>query len=214
MALIKYTSIAFLLLSVLWLQTRNYDPSKEGILLVFGGVDPELRISVTQLDQAVTYPVQVENAKDVVLLVHETSVTPQINWESTLVASLAGKGFQPCYVEISARLFRDGQVSAEYVSHAAKKVVREHPAAANDVSIISWSASALVTQWTLTFYPETRARVKRHISFGRFLPRILVHDSSVLFQPILRGLGPEAILVEFCCDAAEIWWWHCPGPTH
>ncbi|KAK9413916.1 hypothetical protein SUNI508_11492 [Seiridium unicorne] len=164
MALIKYTSIAFLVLSVFWLQTRNYDPSKEGILLVFGGVDPELRISVTQLDQAVTYPVQVENAKDVVLLVHGTGMTTQINWESTLVAPPARKGFQPCYLEIPARLSHNGQISAEYVNHAIKKVVREHPAAANDVSIISWSAGALVTQWTLTFIPRL-ALGSRDISF-------------------------------------------------
>ncbi|KAK6064307.1 Lipase B [Seiridium cupressi] len=73
-------------------------------------------------------------------------MTTRINWENTLVAPLARKGFQPCYLEIPARLSHNGQISAEYVNHAIKKVVREHPAAANDVSIISW--------------------VKRHIALG------------------------------------------------
>lgn len=95
----------------------------------------------------------------------DATFSPQINWDHTLVPPLIERGFQPCYVAVPERLLLDGQRSAEFISHAVKKIVDEHPSS-NGVSIVSWSAGALVTQWTLTFYPETRARVKRHIALG------------------------------------------------
>ncbi|KAH8664703.1 putative lipase [Xylariales sp. PMI_506] len=156
----------FLGLLVFWVKTKNYDASKESVFPVPNGTDPELLVSKTLLDQAVNCPVSVADAKEVVLLVHGTGMTAQINWDSTLLAPLVHQGFQPCYVEIPARLFHDGQVSAEYISYAVKKLSQEHPAASNGLSIISWSAGALVTQWTLTFYPETRAKVKRHVALA------------------------------------------------
>ena len=78
---------------------------------------------------------------------------------------LAERGFQPCYVAIPERLMLDGQRSAEFVSHAVNKLAEDYPSH-DGVSIISWSAGALVTQWTMTFYPETRAEVRQHIALG------------------------------------------------
>lgn len=65
---------------------------------------------------------------------------------------------------IPHRLLDDIQVSAEYISYAIKKLANER--IGTQISIISWSAGALTTQWTLTFYPETRSKVKRHIALG------------------------------------------------
>ncbi|KAI7972745.1 hypothetical protein EIK77_002338 [Talaromyces pinophilus] len=61
-------------------------------------------------------------------------------------------------------LLDDIQISAEYISYAIKKLANEENK--TQISIISWSAGALTTQWTLTFYPETRSKVKRHIALG------------------------------------------------
>lgn len=90
---------------------------------------------------------------------------PQITWDRTLLPPLIERGFQPCYVAVPERLLLDGQRSAEFVSYAIKKVANEYPSSGG-ISIVSWSAGALVTQWTLTFYPETRAIVKQHIALG------------------------------------------------
>ncbi|RYP04415.1 hypothetical protein DL765_010191 [Monosporascus sp. GIB2] len=94
-----------------------------------------------------------------------TTISPEINWAYTLVPPLIERGFQPCYVAVPDRLFLDGQRSAEFVSHAVNKLADEY-ASSDGISIVSWSAGALVTQWTLTFYPETRSRVRRHIGLG------------------------------------------------
>ena len=59
----------------------------------------------------------------------------------------------------------DGQRSAEFISHAIKKLADQYPSP-DGVSIISWSAGALITQWALTFYPETRDEVRQHIALG------------------------------------------------
>lgn len=75
------------------------------------------------------------------------------------------RGFQPCYVAVPGRLFLDGQHSAEFVSHAIHQLAAQYPGSGG-VSIVSWSAGALITQWTLTFYPEARAKVKQHIALG------------------------------------------------
>lgn len=96
---------------------------------------------------------------------HIISIRPQINWDHTLFPPLIERGFPPCYVTVPERLLLDGQRSAEFVSYAIKKVANEYPSSGG-VSIIFWSAGALVTQWTLTFYPETRAIVKQHIALG------------------------------------------------
>jgi hypothetical protein len=67
-------------------------------------------------------------------------------------------------VTIPHRLLDDVQVSAEYISYAIKKLANEGNE--THISIISWSAGVSNTQWTLTFYPETRSKVKRHIALG------------------------------------------------
>lgn len=74
---------------------------------------------------------------------------------------LVEAGFQPCYVAVPNRLLDDIQISAEYVSYAIKSVAQEQ-----QISVITWSAGSLTTQWTLTFYPESRSKVKRFIALG------------------------------------------------
>jgi hypothetical protein len=79
---------------------------------------------------------------------------------------LTKEGYQPFYLEVPKRMFLDIQKNAEYISHSVKKLAQEHEAASAGVSVISWSAGSLAVQWTLTFYPETRAHVKQHIALG------------------------------------------------
>lgn len=73
-------------------------------------------------------------------------------------------GFQPCYVRIPNRLMHDIQISAEYVGYAINHLSTQ--SSGSRISIISWSAGALTTQWTLIFYPQTREKVKRFIAIG------------------------------------------------
>lgn len=89
--------------------------------------------------------------------------SPQINWDHTLLQPLVARGYQPYYLEVPNRLFLDTQITAEFISNAVRQLTTTH---GTRLSIISWSAGSLATQWTLTFYPETRARVKRHIAVG------------------------------------------------
>ncbi|EED12415.1 lipase, putative [Talaromyces stipitatus ATCC 10500] len=131
--------------------------------VTFTGPDPVYLVDERQLDEAVSCPSSRPQAKGTVLLVHGTGMAPQINWEYTLVPPLIHEGFRPCYVAVPHRLFDDAQISAEYISHAIKKLADKND---TQISIISWSAGALITQWTLTFYPETRSKVKRHIALG------------------------------------------------
>ncbi|KAI1083245.1 putative lipase [Whalleya microplaca] len=166
MARILYVSLSVALLATLWSFTgTRKDGTDERTMPVPSGPDPTPLVDISLLDQAAWCPVHVEGAKEVVLLVHGTGVTPQINWDYTLVPPLVKQGFQPCYVAVPNRLLLDIQSSAEYISYAIKKFANEYPSP-NGISIISWSAGSLVTQWTLTFYPESRSKVRRHIALG------------------------------------------------
>ncbi|KAI0013350.1 putative lipase [Xylariaceae sp. FL0662B] len=168
MARVVYLSLSVALMATLWAltTTRTRDTDEESTLPVPSGPDPEPLVDVSLLDQAAWRPVHVDGAKEVVLLVHGTGVTPEINWDYTLVPPLVRQGFQPCYVAVPYRLLLDIQTSAEYISHAIKKFAKEYQSPDGMISIISWSAGSLATQWTLTFYPETRSKVRRHIALG------------------------------------------------
>lgn len=91
--------------------------------------------------------------------------SPQVNWDHTLLQPLVAQSYQPYYLEVPNRLFHDTQITAEFISNAVKKISKEHDDNPG-ISVISWSAGSLATQWTLTFYPETRAKVKQHIALG------------------------------------------------
>ncbi|KAH7305781.1 putative lipase [Stachybotrys elegans] len=165
MAKWKFVSIAVLALSAA-LSLSTYSADTAEVKSVQTGKDPELTEDLGRLRSAVTCPVSVPGASQVVLLIHGTGMTPKINWDHTLLQPLIQQEYQPYYLEVPQRLFLDTQTTAEFISYAVKNVTQEHEAAKGGISIISWSAGGLATQWTLTFYPETRARVKRHIAIG------------------------------------------------
>ncbi|KFA55143.1 hypothetical protein S40293_08676 [Stachybotrys chartarum IBT 40293] len=154
---------AALLLAVLWSARSGSQDEAERTSPVPSGADPIYLVSQDLLDAAVSRPQEVPAAKEIVLLVHGTGATPKINWDAALLQPLISQGYQPYYLEVPNRLFLDTQITAEYISYAVKKISREHD---TNISIISWSAGGLSTQWTLTFYPETRAMVRRHIGIG------------------------------------------------
>ncbi|OKL63863.1 hypothetical protein UA08_00633 [Talaromyces atroroseus] len=149
--------------AILWALTEkksDYEGLNNNVTVT--GPDPAFLEDEKELSQAVFCPVpSTPQAKETVLLVHGTGMTPQINWEYTLVPPLIHDGFRPCYVAVPQRLLLDAQTSAEYISYAIKKLANE-----SQISVVSWSAGALATQWTLTFYPETRSKVRRHIALG------------------------------------------------
>ncbi|KAI9162725.1 Lipase B [Paramyrothecium foliicola] len=148
-------------LSILWAASRHASPGQSAPLPT--GADPSYSENEFLLANAISCPQIVPEAQGVVLLIHGSGLTPQINWNSTLLQPLIRSRYQPYYLEVPYRLFRDIQVSAEYISHAIKKLSQEQK---QDITIISWSAGSLATQWTLVFYPETRAMTKKHIAIG------------------------------------------------
>uniref|UniRef100_A0A8H7TNL2 AB hydrolase-1 domain-containing protein n=1 Tax=Bionectria ochroleuca TaxID=29856 RepID=A0A8H7TNL2_BIOOC len=160
---LRLISGVVLAIAILWVGPRRGSNPIAAETAVPTGRDPALKEDVALLDRAISRPAQVPEAKEAVLLVHGTGMTPEINWDHTLLPPLVQEGFQPYYLEVPKRLFLDIQHNAEYVSYAINKIASEHDAR---ISIISWSAGSLTTQWTLTFFPETRANVKRHISLG------------------------------------------------
>ncbi|KAJ5222688.1 uncharacterized protein N7469_008928 [Penicillium citrinum] len=132
------TTLLTLLVAIWWaISERNYTAILNTARLSTS-LDPIYTVEQEDLENAVYCPVNVPNAKETVLLVHGTGIT----------------------------LMNDIQISAEYLSYAINHLSTDSPAGSGRISIISWSAGALTTQWTLTFYPQTREKVKRFIAIG------------------------------------------------
>jgi pimeloyl-ACP methyl ester carboxylesterase len=112
------------------------------------------------------------------------------NWRYTLVPPLLANGYKPCYVDIPQRLFGDAQISAEYVAHAINQIADEHHG--KPIVVVGWSQGcvqhrilimkyvfmklfrALITQWVLAFYPQTRKRVEQFVAIAGSLRGSLV----------------------------------------
>ncbi|KAI1341404.1 putative lipase [Xylariaceae sp. FL0016] len=166
MARITHILTAALALIAIWYALgRREDDADEFSPPVPNGSDPTPTVDISQLEQAVACPANLDGTKNVVLLVHGTGATAEVNWRYTLVPPLIARGYQPCLLDIPGRLMDDGQVSAEYVAHAVRSISGRLESSAK-VSVISWSAGSLVTQWTLLFYPSVRALVRQHISIA------------------------------------------------
>lgn len=97
---------------------------------------------------------------------------------------LVEAGFQPCYVAVPYRLLNDIQISAEYISYAINFVAQDRK-----ISVITWSAGSLTTQWMLTFYPESRSKVKRFIALGPDF-----HGSWTMIPLAYLNLFSEAVI--------------------
>ncbi|KAI0477925.1 putative lipase [Xylariaceae sp. FL0804] len=173
---VTYVAIALALL-VAWLSPWLAHDADESSLPLPSGADPEPTVERSRLEEALSCPKLVEGAaRNVVLLVHGTGSTPEVNWQYTLVPPLIARGYQPCLLAIPGRLTGDAQTSAEYVAHAVHALSNRSASAsagstvsasaAPQVSIVAWSAGALVTQWTLLFYPSTRALVRQHVALA------------------------------------------------
>ncbi|KAJ5109019.1 hypothetical protein N7456_005694 [Penicillium angulare] len=162
MGLWKTLCTTLILLASIWwaISEREYLKLVDSAALPVA-IDPEFTVSLEDLEKAVYCPISVSNAKETVLLVHGTGMAPELNWDDTLLPPLVAAGFQPCYVAVPHRLLHDVQVNAEYISFAIKSLARDH-----QISIISWSAGGMTTQWATTFFPEVRSKVKRHIAIG------------------------------------------------
>jgi hypothetical protein len=80
MGLFRYLNIAVASLAILWavfVLNTALEPDEIRLSALLDGPDPEPRavLDNTLLDQAVYCPVQVEGAKETVLLVHGTGMT-------------------------------------------------------------------------------------------------------------------------------------------
>jgi triacylglycerol esterase/lipase EstA (alpha/beta hydrolase family) len=122
---------------------------------------PRLEVPRTQLRAALRCTPSVRtDAREPILLVPGTTMTPEVNFSWNYEPALDALGLPYCTVELPDRAMSDIQVAAEYVVYALRQMSRfEGKAKARKVQVIGYSQGGMVPRWALRFWPDTRKLV-------------------------------------------------------
>ncbi|CEH14774.1 hypothetical protein CBOM_02596 [Ceraceosorus bombacis] len=132
------------------------------------GADPAITTRQSVLDAAIQCPWEPNqsfaNVKKPLLLIPGTGNTGAQTYEHNWKFIGKALGFDPCWVTGPNQMLADSQIAAEYVFNA---VDRLYAASGNKkVPVMAWSQGNLVTQWVLTFFPSSRAKVDRFVAMS------------------------------------------------
>lgn len=117
-----------------------------------------------------------------VLLVHATTVDPEINFAWNWMPVLRELQIPFCTVTLPNYAMTDIQESAEYVVYAIREMYRR---GGRKVQIVGHSQGGLVPRWALRWWPDTRAMVDDLVAMGS--PN---HGSVVVTAICLAGCAP------------------------
>jgi triacylglycerol esterase/lipase EstA (alpha/beta hydrolase family) len=100
------------------------------------------------------------SAREPILLVHGTTMTPEDNFSWNYERALRALGLPYCTIELPNKAMTDIQVAGEYVVYALRTMSRANSHhAARKVQIIGYSQGGMVPRWALRFWPDTRELV-------------------------------------------------------
>jgi triacylglycerol esterase/lipase EstA (alpha/beta hydrolase family) len=100
------------------------------------------------------------NAREPILLVPGTTLTPEENFSWNYERALNALALPWCAIELPGHAMEDIQVAGEYVVYALRTMSRfEGHAKARKVQIIGYSQGGMVPRWALRFWPDTRKLV-------------------------------------------------------
>lgn len=125
---------------------------------------PRLSVPEQTLAKSLICSGDVEKSRrNVVLLVHGTTMTPGENFEWNWGRALTQLDRAYCMVAMPNRAMSDAQVSAEYVVHAIRHI---HQMSGRQVDVLGHSQGGLVPRFALRFWPDIRAMVDDYVGFG------------------------------------------------
>jgi triacylglycerol esterase/lipase EstA (alpha/beta hydrolase family) len=100
------------------------------------------------------------NAREPILLVPGTTLTPEENFSWNYDRALNALGLPYCTIELPGKAMEDIQVAGEYVVYSLRAMSRANSHhAARKVQIIGYSQGGMVPRWALRFWPDTRELV-------------------------------------------------------
>lgn len=122
-----------------------------------GRPGPPLDVPAASLQKAlVCQPAVSTSAKQPVLLVPGTTLTPQANYSWNYERALDSLGIPWCTIELPEAATGDVQIAGEYVVYAIRRV---HALSDRKIEILGFSQGGMVPRWALRFWPDTRAMV-------------------------------------------------------
>ncbi|GAA2787714.1 lipase [Saccharopolyspora taberi] len=125
---------------------------------------PALSVPEDRLRQSLRCTSDVRGAgRDVVLLIHGTTLDPGTNFDGNWFAALDQLGWPYCSVALPDSAMNDVQVSAEYVVHAVREI---SGASGHKVDIVGFSQGGLVPRFALRFWPDIRAGVDDYVALA------------------------------------------------
>jgi hypothetical protein len=119
---------------------------------------PALSVSQTQLDAAVECSVADLStaAREPILLVPGTSLTPERNYDWNWIPALDALGWEYCTVELPGSAMADIQIAGEFVVNAIRSMSAEY---GDRIDVQGFSQGGMVPRWALRFWPDTRTLV-------------------------------------------------------
>src|SRR5205823_14139011 len=100
------------------------------------------------------------DAREPILLVPGTTLTPEENFSWNYERALDALALPYCTIELPGKAMGDIQVAGEYVVYALRRMSHfEGKGKARKVQIIGYSQGGMVPRWALRFWPDTRKLV-------------------------------------------------------
>jgi triacylglycerol esterase/lipase EstA (alpha/beta hydrolase family) len=119
------------------------------------------------------------DAREPILLVPGTTLTPEENFSWNYERALDALGLPYCTIELPSKAMGDIQVAGEYVVYALRTMSRfEGKGNARKVHIIGYSQGGMVPRWALRFWPDTRKRVDDDIGLDASNHGTITAESS------------------------------------
>jgi triacylglycerol esterase/lipase EstA (alpha/beta hydrolase family) len=118
---------------------------------------PRLDVPAAKLAASLRCSASVRHsAREPVLLVPGTELTPAPNFSWNYEPALAAAGFPYCTLTLPEHANGDIQTAGEYVVYAIRTM---HRLSGHRVQIIGYSQGGMVPRWALRFWPDTRRMV-------------------------------------------------------
>ncbi|KAL8287233.1 hypothetical protein RQP46_003685 [Phenoliferia psychrophenolica] len=150
--------------------------------------DAPYSVPTKTMEAAITCP-HGFNGKDIVLLVHGTGGTGEATWRDGpygLFLPTAGKGYNPCWIDLPERPLLDVQLSASYVAYAIQFLAIKSPT--GQIAVIGYSqGSGINVPWALTFWPSMVPLVSQFIGLASDF-----HGTATGMVTLCNTLDPDS----------------------
>ncbi|KAI9717207.1 MAG: hypothetical protein M1828_007400 [Chrysothrix sp. TS-e1954] len=142
---------------------HNYVPPRDTIYPKRSASDAPYDVSEASLRAAIYIPSTFKyGAVEPVLFIPGTGVEACESFAPNIGKLFANTNYaDPVYVNVPGNLLADVQTNAEYVAYAVNYI---NGITGKNVSVITWSAGSITTQWALKYWPSTRRSVSDFVA--------------------------------------------------